>query len=199
MKRGQKTKANVANMKRFAKRNGIDDPMTLSINVLAEMYKLEKQRTRRVLADSAWMRTECLNAKLQVAINAEKDEDVTRLEMLIKNERQRKVWRGMRYVTSPNRAGGVTKVIISKEGKEDEICNTKETVERGLANSLSERFSCAESAPICQGVLFELLGYSSDTEIAEQILEGTFIPLPDTDPATVIILQEISRIWARGK
>ena len=51
MKQGQTTKTNVGNMKRFAKGNGIDNPMTLSINVLAEMYKLEKQRTRRVLAD----------------------------------------------------------------------------------------------------------------------------------------------------
>ena len=78
-------------MKRFAKRNVVDDPLTLSINVLSEMYKLEKQRTRRVLADSPWMRTEYLSAKLQVAINAEKEEDAARLETLIKNERQKKI------------------------------------------------------------------------------------------------------------
>ena len=104
------------------------------------------------------MRIKYLNAKLQVAIDAEKDEDVKSLEMLIKNERQHKIWRGIRYVTSPNRSGGVTKVIIPREGRNDEVCNTKDTVERGLANSLSERFSCAESAPISQGALFELLG-----------------------------------------
>ena len=102
MKLGQKTKTNLGNMKRFAKRNGIDDPMTLSINVLAEMYKLEKQRTRRVLADSAWMRTKYLNAKLQVAIDSEKDEDITILEVLSKNGRQRKIWRGIRFVTLPS-------------------------------------------------------------------------------------------------
>ena len=54
---------NIANMKRFAKRNGIKNPMALSTSVLIEMYKLEKERTRRILADSAWMRTEYLNAK----------------------------------------------------------------------------------------------------------------------------------------
>ena len=88
-------------------------------------------------------------------------------------------------------------MIIPKEGENDEICNTKDTVECGLANSLSERFSCAESALICQGALFELLGYSADTETAEQILKGTFIPPPDTYPTTVIILQEIAHIWAK--
>ena len=70
-------------------------------------------------------------------------------------------------------------------------------MERGLANSLSERFSCAESAPICQGALFELLGYSADTETAEEILEGTFIPPRDTDPATIIMLGEIARVWSK--
>ena len=70
-------------------------------------------------------------------------------------------------------------------------------MERGLANSLSERFSCDDSAPNCQGALFKLFGYSADTETAEQIPEGTFTPPPDTDPATVIILQEIARIWAK--
>ena len=64
--------------------------MTLSVLVLSEMYKLEKQRTKRVLADLAQMRTEYLNAKLYDDINAEKDKDVTRLEMLIKNKQQKK-------------------------------------------------------------------------------------------------------------
>ena len=169
--------------------------MTLSISVLVEMYKLEKERTRRILAESAWMGTEYLNAKLKDAINAGKDKDVKQLETLIRNERQQKTCRGIQYVTKKNRAGGVTKVVIPRLNKEDEVCNTKTAVEKGLANSLSERFSCAESAPICQGALFKLLGYSADTETVEEILEGTFIPPPDTDPATIIILDEIARIW----
>ena len=125
-------------MKRFAKRNGIEDLMTLSTSVLAEMYNLEKERTRRELTDLAWMRKEYLNTKLQDAINTEKDEDVTRLEMLIKNERQKKTWRGIQYVTKPNRAGGVTKVIIPRTNANAEVCNTKKTVELGLADILSD-------------------------------------------------------------
>ena len=44
-----------------------------------------------MLANLAWMRTEYLDARLQVAINVEKNEDIARLEMLIKNERQKKI------------------------------------------------------------------------------------------------------------
>ena len=119
----------------------------------------------------------------------EKNEDVKRLETLIRNERQRKTWRGIQYVTKKNRAGGVTKVVIPRSNTEDEVCNTKTAVERGLANNLSERFSCAKSAPICQRALFKLLGYSADMKTAEEILEGTFIPPPDIESATIIILE----------
>ena len=48
---------------------------------------------------------------------------------------------------------------------------------------------------MCNGPLFELLGYNTDTEAGAQILEGTFVPPPGTDPATVINLQETARLW----
>ena len=50
------------------------------------------------------------------------------------------------------------------------------------------------SAPVCQGSLFELLGYSTDTEIATTIMEGTFVPSPSMATSTIIILEEIARI-----
>ena len=91
----------------------------------------------------------------------------------------------LRYVTRPNKADGVTKVIIRRDNAYVRVCDTNETVEQDLANSLSDQFSYADSAPIYQGALFELLGYSADTQTAEHISEGTFIPPLDTDPTTV--------------
>ena len=70
-----------------------------------------------------------------------------------------------------------------------------ESVEGAIHEEISSRFSRAASAPICNGPLFELLGYNADTEAGTQILEGTFEPPPGTDPATIIILKEIARIW----
>ena len=51
--------------------------------------------------------------------------------------------------------------------------------------------------PICQGMLFDLLGYSANTEVALAILEGTFVPPLGTTPTTKIIPEEITRIWAK--
>ena len=55
-------------------------------------------------------------------------------------------------------------------------CNTKEKFEQGIGEEISRRFSQADSTPICQEVLFNLLGYSADTGVALAILEGTFMP-----------------------
>ncbi len=49
-----------------------------------------------------------------------------------------------------------------------------------------------DSKPIYQGPLFNRLGYSTNTHTAGQILEGTFVPLPDMDGPTLIILREVA-------
>ena len=68
-------------------------------------------------------------------------------------------------------------------------------MKRVIHNEISPRFSRAGSAPICTGPLFELLGYNANIEAGMEILEDTFRPPRGTDPATVIILNNISRIW----
>ena len=74
-------------------------------------------------------------------------------------------------------------------------CATKELVEAAIHDKISPRFSWANSAPICNRPLFELLGYITDTEAGAQILEGTCVQLPGTDPSIIILLKEIARIW----
>jgi len=76
-------------------------------------------------------------------------------------------------------------------------CNTKKEVEQGIRDDISERFSRAASYPVCQGALFGLLGYSANMEAALEILAGTFVSPPGTTPTTIIILEEIARIWAQ--
>lgn len=76
-------------------------------------------------------------------------------------------------------------------------CTSKETVENAVMEELSTRFGRAESAPICQGPLFDLSGVYADTDAAMQILEGAFEPPAGTDSATTILFAEIARIWEK--
>ena len=77
--------------------------------------------------------------------------------------------------------------IITYKGKEE--------CEEVIKKELKARFERAKSAPICQGNLFDLLGYDADTETAIQILEGTFDPPAGMDEPTHLIFKEIARIW----
>ena len=55
------------------------------------------------------------------------------------------------------------------------------------------RFHLAHSARITKSSLAYQLGYLSDTEIAREILEGTYDIPNDVDETTELILDEISR------
>ena len=64
-------------------------------------------------------------------------------------------------------------------------------MEKAVQDEIKPRFSRANSAPVCQGALFELLGHEVDTETAMDILEGRFDYSLITDEPTQHILKEI--------
>ena len=99
-------------------------------------------------------------------------------------------------MTKPNRNSSAVRVKILQT-EAPIVCDTKEEVEAAIAEENSKRFSMADSAPIYQGALFGLLGYSDNTETAEQILDGTWVPPEGTYEPTLIILKEIGRSWKK--
>ena len=187
---------NIANMKRFARRCGIPNPMELTSSQVVTDYK-ECKEQRRLLGESPWLRKQYLTSKLQQAINAKHKENATRLQEMLRNEAQKKEWDHIHRVTKPKRNAGATRVEVPQPDGPGTICDTKKTVEAALAEENSKRFGLADNAPICQGALFELLGYSADTQAAEEILQGTWVPPPDTSRATLLLLEEIARIWKK--
>ena len=192
-----KRSRNPSNIKRFARRCGIDRPGQLTLSDLVVQYKECKDRTKRLLAESPWMRRTYMSEKLQAAIAAEREEEVTRLRAMLRAEAQAKAWRSIKSVTESSAFNSVTRVEVPLVDGTTQECTTKETVERGIARENSKRFGMASHAPVCHGALFELLGYSADTETAENILEGTFHPPEDADGPTLILLEEIARIWKK--
>ncbi len=71
-----------------------------------------------------------------------------------------------------------------------ETYDTEDEVVGQTSDHLSKRFRLAYSAPCYHGKLFDDLGFTGDTECAQQILEGTYDFPPDTDIWTKKILQE---------
>lgn len=186
---------NGGNMRRFAQRNGITNPMSLSVESLVQMYLESKEQARFYMSQSPWLRKKFLNDKKNEAIDQGNSQEANRVKEMLRTEAQRKTWQEIQRVTKPRGVLSVTRVEVANSNGSVTEYTTKDDIEKAVMEELSSRFGRASSAPICQGVLYDLLGTYADTDAAMQILEGTFAPPPDADGPILIILEEIARIW----
>ena len=97
-------------------------------------------------------------------------EESTRTKEILQNEaqrqRQRKEWGSIHKELNKTQNPSPMRVEVPISGITTKECTTNKEVEEGIGGEISERFSQANSTPICQGALFDLLLYSADTEAA---------------------------------
>ena len=189
-------KMNSANTYRSAERAGIRHAKDLSRDDLLLQYGHCREQTKRLLAESPWLRRQFLSRKLEDAMLNNDERDAKRTKEMLRRESQSKTWRSIQRVTKPNKAGAVTFVDVKNADGTTTRHSTKGTVEQAIAEEILPRFGRASNAPICQGALFGLLGYGANTETAIEILEGRFNPPDGTDGPTLLLLDEIARIWS---
>ena len=72
-------------------------------------------------------------------------------------------WQGIHRVVKPNKTGAVSHVDVPLADGSTRRCNEKEDVDKAIGQDIMARSTRAKSAPICQGALFDLLGYRADT------------------------------------
>lgn len=137
----------------------------------------------------------------QCLMDAEATGDTDRAKAIrasMTREESRTMWGGLRYNFSPNggRSNAVTRVERIEDGELVEYTE-QESLEQVVREMTQDRFTLADSSPLCQGQLGEQLGYLADTDIAQSILEGTFEPTEDVADSTILVLEEIAKITAR--
>ena len=113
------------------------------------------------------------------------------------------MWSSLRYNFSGNgaRSNAVTRVERVEDGAVVEYTE-QEALEQVVREMTQDRFTLADSSPLCNGLLGEQLGYLADTEVAQSILEGTYEPPPGVADSTILVLEEIGSIAqkiARGQ
>ena len=100
-----------------------------------------------------------------------------------------------KLATKLNNLGAVPYLdVMMPEGSIKQI-KGKEEMEHVIGDDIIARSKRADSAPICQGALRDLLGYAINTQIVLDILHDKIEPPPDTGEATCMLLKEIARIW----
>ena len=133
-----------------------------------------------MLADSPWLWKQFLLAKLHDPLENGREEEANKIQAIMRGENQRRNWRKINKEMGKTRTPAPTMVETVNKDAVVTQHHTKDGVERVTHNEIRPRINKAGSRPICNGPLFELLGYNADTEAGMEILEGTFKPSADT-------------------
>ncbi len=118
-----------------------------------------------------------------------------RIRQIIRNEKLRKRWGGVKRATTPRRGGAPTSIRVQSDSGDQQF-DTREEVEEQASRRLTSRFKLARDALICDQQLFDDFGYLGDTATTRAILEGTYEYPPEMDWHTRLLCEEAHRIFS---
>ncbi len=115
--------------------------------------------------------------------------------MIIQQERQRAFWRRLNYVTGKKWTRSATSIQVPEPSGLVTELNTQEPVEDVIFSEVhGSRYTLANKAPVCNGRLFKDFGYLANTPASKVVLDGTYLPLLDSDTAMKELFDEIAAI-----
>ena len=183
---------------RSCRNNGITDPFALSTTEIETRIAACLQRLRELRPVAPSLRTNHLRTCLDDAKTRGDLKAVRRIKEIMRNERGRKRWKGVKVATGVRRGGAPTAIRVKTDGDgPDAFFDSREEVEANAARKLTSRFKLARDAPICEGTLFDDIGYLGDTATTRSILEGTYDFPPTMDHHTRLLLEEAHKVFAQ--
>ncbi|KAL7530123.1 hypothetical protein ACHAXR_007411 [Thalassiosira sp. AJA248-18] len=187
--------SNRGNLKRAARRCNIKQPLSLSLQQIAESLEYCQSQCEYFKKYGAKYRVRHLNKRVEAARLREDEDAALKILAIIKRERERAFWRRLNFVTGKKRTRSATTIQVEGENGMVSEKSTQDTVEQAIFAEVHEkRFTLAGVAPICHGQLRKDFGYLADTPSAEAVLNGTYKCHADTDLATKELFAEIARI-----
>ena len=118
---------------------------------------------------------------------------VVEIKQKCNREDSKRMWYMIKRTVKDPDSPSVLRVQRVVEGEVKEY-TAQDKVEHTIQRECKIRFSLAHSAPIMTTLLRERLRYLSDKALARSIIMGSYDIPADMDPATRLILEEISRL-----
>lgn len=188
---------NRGNLKRTARRCGIRNCLSISIEEILQRMKVCISQCNYFRKHGKQFRRKHLYECMQTAKENGDETKEKEILAIIRREKDRGFWRRINYVMGKQRGGSVRRVLTedgAEEGMLTEHLTEKSVTDAIFNNIHRKRFFLAEAAPICSGALRGQFGYNATTRTAEAILNGSYEFPPDFDQATKEILLECARI-----
>ena len=177
------------NLIRDCKTHNVEDLSRISPAVLHLEIHVCNLKIKDLHKTAPQLRREHLTSRIREAEARGDSKGKQAIINIIRKESKRKRWRRVNRTTKEPRGGQVLSVRV-QVGDATERHDTEDGIFGAVSNHLAERFRLAFSAPCMSGQLFDDIGFIGDTECAQQILEGTYVFPPGTDPATQFLLEE---------
>ena len=188
-------KVNASNLRRAARRCGIDKPFLLNIYEVRARLKICKDKCHFFRKHGHRYRRQHLHDRLRAAQNRRDAEAEQSILQIIEREKQRSLWRRLNYSMFKQKGRSVRSVKVPIDGGGVMEFEGQRDVETAIWSEVhKKRFHLAEEAPICQGRLRGEFGYNAVTPSAAAVLAGTYVFPPDFHQATKELMQEIARI-----
>ena len=160
---------NKANLKRTARRCGIQNALRLSRKEICSRLQVCEDKCAYFLKHGASYRRKFLQRRLSVARKKKNREAEQRILEIIERERQRAFWKRVNYHMRKKQGGSVRIVQVEDEDGGINEYDTQDEVESAIWDVIhGKRFYLAERAPICEGRLRGEFGYLANIRQPEK-------------------------------
>ena len=186
---------NKANLKRAARRCGINNCLRISLAEVRARLKVCKEKYNYFRKNGQKYRTRHLKNRLKIAKDKGDEEAETRILAIISAEKQRAYWRRLNYGMRKSFGRSARVVSNIRDNGSVEEYEGQEKVEEAIWSSIHDkRFYLPEKSPICKGKLRGEFGYQANTEAGRQVLNGSYDYDEDFDESSKELLVEITRV-----
>jgi hypothetical protein len=188
---------NRGNTIRAARRCGILNPLQLSESEILLRLKICNDHCTYYREHGLPYRRRHLQNRAEIARQNGNEEGAQQILNMIVRERQREHWRKLRGAMGHQAGRSVQSVQVEQETGEIVEHTSQDSIQTAIWDNIHRRrFFLAEEAPICKDRLRQEFGYLSNTEAARAVLDGTYTPTGDIDPATSDLFSAIADIRA---
>ena len=189
IKRRQRLKVSSRMISRLKKR--VNDPSLhpLSLDDLELKLREAAREYRQFAKSKAETSRKSFLERLADALADEGQTDAAQqLRNLQHREAQRDQARRIRPITGKMARSAMTRLtatVRNPDGTEEVVeLHHKDEMELAALREYETRLRCTEDTPFLTEPLVHKFGYSAMTPSSKEVLQGTFVPPPDTDPHT---------------
>jgi hypothetical protein len=177
-------------IRRLLKRTTITDAYDRSIPEIEDALDEAFQALKEAKEKAPGWRNEFLVSLAQSRAAHKGTEASAELKQLRTIEQQKTVARNIKRMQGKLQRNATTQIFVT-DATGRRTVTKKEDIEAACITENIARFTQSEDTPPMTEPLISELGYLADTDAAEAVLAGTFVPPPETDEYAKLLLAEL--------